>query len=113
MLAARLLGEPSPIWDLGLLGLAAALPAASAFGEEAYLDISLKAAAPLRSLVEDHPLVDGNARLGRLSTAVFFELNGIDATQTRNDDLLGLGMSVVASQCSVEESAGGLCRTVR
>lgn len=63
-LAAQLLGDPPPVGDLGLLGSAAARPAASAFREDAYGDIWLKAAALLQSLVKNHPLVDGNKRLG-------------------------------------------------
>jgi len=84
-LAARLLGDPPPIWDLGLLGSAAARPAAGAFGEDAYPGIWLKAAALGQSLVKHHALVDGNKRLRWLSTSVFLELNGVDATHATND----------------------------
>ena len=95
-LAARLLGNPPPIRDLGLLGSAAARPAASAFGEDAYRDVWLKAAALLQSLVESHPLVDGNKRLGWLSTAVFLDLNGVDVTRASNDEVYDLVMAVAA-----------------
>lgn len=111
-LAARLLGDPPPIRDLGLLGSAAARPAASAFGEDAYPEIWLKAAALLQSLVKSHPLVDGNKRLGWLSTAVFLELNGVDATRASNDDVYDFVMSVAAGQLSVEQIAEGLRRIV-
>lgn len=111
-LAALLLGEPPPIRDLGLLGSAAARPAASAFGEDAYPDIWLKAAALLQSLLKNHPLVDGNMRLGWLSTAVFLDLNGVDATRASNDDVDDFVMSVPASQLSLEEIAEGLRRIV-
>lgn len=111
-LAARLLGDPPPIRDLGLLGSAAARPGASAFGEDAYPEIRLKAAALLQSLVKNHPLVDGNKRLGWLSTAVFLELNGVDATRASNDGVYDFVMSVAAGQLSVEEIAEGLRRIV-
>lgn len=111
-LAIRLLGDPPPIRDLGLLVSAAARPAASAFGEDAYPGIWLKAAALLQSLVKNHALVDGNKRLGWLSTAVFLELNGVDATQAKNDDVYDFVMSVAAGQASVEEIAEGLRRIV-
>ena len=111
-LAARLLRDPPPIRDLGLLGSAAARPAASAFGEDAYPEIWLKAAALLQSLVKSHPLVDGNKRLGWLSTAVFLELNGVDATRASNDDVYDFVMSVAAGQLSVEQIAEGLRRIV-
>ena len=112
-LAARLLGDPPPIRDLGLLGSAAARPAASAFGEDAYPEIWLKAAALLQSLVKSHPLVDGDKRLGWLSTAVFLEMNGVDSTRASNDDVYDFVMSVAAGQLSVEQIAEGLRRIVR
>lgn len=112
-LATRLLGDPPPIRDLGLLGSAAARPAAGAFGEDAYPGIWLKAAALLQSLVKNHALVDGNKRLGWLSTAVFLELNGVDATHATNDDVYDFVMSVAAGQLSVEEISEGLRRIVR
>jgi death-on-curing protein len=111
-LATRLVGDPPPIRDLGLLGSAAARPAASAFGEDAYPDVWLKAAALLQSLVKNHPLIDGNKRLGWLSTAVFLEVNGVDATQASNDDVYDLVIAVAAGQQSVAEIAEGLRRMI-
>ena len=113
VLAAQLLGEPPPIRDLGLLGSAAARPAASAFGEDAYPDIWLKAAALLQSLVKDHPLIDGNERLGWLATAVFLQLNGVEATHVSNDDVHDFVMAVAAGQQSVSETAEGLGWIIR
>ncbi|MEL7157743.1 MAG: Fic family protein, partial [Actinomycetota bacterium] len=75
-LARRLLGDPPPIRDLGLLGSAVARPKTTAFGEDAYPDVWSKAAALLQSVVNNHPLIDGNKRLGWMATAVFLELNG-------------------------------------
>jgi death on curing protein len=111
-LAAQILGDPPPIRDLGLLGSAAARPAASAFGEDAYPDIWLKAAALLQSLVKNHPLVDGNKRLGWLATAVFLQLNGVEATHASNDEVYDFVMDVAAGQQSVTEIAEGLRRIV-
>ncbi len=107
-LAAHLLGDPPPVRDLGLLGSAAARPAASAFGEDAYPDIWLKAAALLQSLVKNHPLVDGNKRLGWLATAVFLQLNGVESTHASNDDVYDFVMDVAAGHQSVTEIAKGL-----
>ena len=66
-LARRLLGDPPPVRDVGLLAAAAACPQASAFGSDAYLDIWTKAAALLQSVVDNHALIDGNKRLGWLA----------------------------------------------
>ena len=107
-LARRLLGHPPPIRDLGLLGSAAAQPQASAFGEDAYPDIWSKAGALLHSIVSNHPLVDGNKRLGWLSTAVFLELNEVSVSAAANDEVYDLVMSVAASTLSIDEIAAAL-----
>ena len=86
-LAARLLGDPPPVRDVGLLGSAAARPQATAFGEDAYPDLWTKAAALLHSIVKNHALVDGNKRLGWLATAVFLELNDVPVTHVPNDSV--------------------------
>jgi death on curing protein len=86
-LATRLLGDPPPVRDVGLLGSAAARPQATAFGEDAYPDVWTKAAALLHSILKNHALVDGNERLGWLATAVFLEINGIEVTHVPNDSV--------------------------
>jgi death-on-curing protein len=65
-----------PIRDLGLLDSAVSRPQSSAFGDDAYQSLSLKAAALLHSMTKNHALVDGNKRLAWLSTVVFCDLNG-------------------------------------
>lgn len=107
-LAGRLLGDPPPIRDVGLLGAATARPQASAFGEDAYRDVWSKAGALLHSIVNNHPLVDGNKRLGWLATAVFLELNAASVSAAANDDVYDLVMSVATSALSVEDIAAAL-----
>lgn len=102
-LAELLLGSPAPIRDLGLLGAAAARPQTSVMGDDAYPAILDKAAALLQSIVKGHPLVDGNKRLGWLATAVFLELNGIDATVLDDDVVYELVMAVAAGSHDVDE----------
>lgn len=104
-LTVSLLGEPPPIRDVGLLGSAAARPQASAFGKDAYPDLWTKAAALLHSVVKNHPLVDGNKRLGWLACAVFLDLNGADPTRASNDDVYDLVMEVATSTCEIDELA--------
>src|SRR3954471_6438574 len=62
--------------DLGLLASAVARPAATAFGEDAYPTLWLKAAALCQSLDNNQALADGNKRLAWLNTKVFLALNG-------------------------------------
>jgi len=107
-LARRLLGDPPPIRDMGLLGAAAARPQASAFGEDAYPDIWTKAAALLHSVVNNHPLVDGNKRLGWLATAVFLELNDASVSTTTNDAVYDLVMTVASTDLAVDDIADSL-----
>ncbi|WP_335986040.1 type II toxin-antitoxin system death-on-curing family toxin [Glycomyces sp. MUSA5-2] len=70
-------GPQVGIRDLGLLESAAARPGTVVFGTEAYVSLAEKAAALLHSIVANHPLVDGNKRLGFLAAATFLELNGV------------------------------------
>ena len=107
-LARRLLGEPVPLRDAGLLGAAAARPQASAFGEDAYRTVWAKAAALLHSIVNNHPLVDGNKRLGWLATAVFLEVNGASVSTAENDDVYDLVVATASSDLSVDEIAEAL-----
>ncbi len=107
-LARRLLGDPPPIRDVGLLGAAAARPQASAFGEDAYPDIWTKAAALLHSVVNNHPLVDGNKRLGWLATAVFLELNDASVSTAANDAVYDLVMTVASTDLTVDDIADAL-----
>ncbi|MBU3716989.1 MAG: type II toxin-antitoxin system death-on-curing family toxin [Actinobacteria bacterium] len=96
-LARTLLGDPPPVRDIGLLGSAVARPQTSVFGEDAYPDVFSKAAALLQSIVNNHPLVDGNKRLGWLATAVFLELNDVKASEATNDDVYDFVIWVASS----------------
>jgi death-on-curing protein len=108
VVAALLLGDPPPIRDVGLLGAAAARPQTTVFGKDAYEDVWTKAAALLQSIVKNHPLVDGNKRLGWLATAVFLELNGVPAVGASNDDVFELVNGVAAGHDTIEQIAGVL-----
>ena len=107
-LAGRLLGQPPPSRDVGLLGSAAARSQATAFGTDVYPDRWTKAAALLQSVVNNHALVDGNKRLGWLATATFLELNGVPASRISNNDVYRLVMDVASGHPEVEELAARL-----
>jgi death-on-curing protein len=104
-LARLLLGHPPPIRDIGLLGSAAARPQTTVFGEDAYPDIWTKAAALLQSVVKNHPLIDGNKRLGWLSTAVFLDLNGVATQHATDDDVYEFVVGIAAGANTVEQIA--------
>lgn len=107
-LARRLLGDPLPIRDVGLLGAAIARPQTTLGGEDAYPSVWLKAAALLQSVVNNHALVDGNKRLGWLATAVFLEINGSSVARASNHAVYDLVMEVAASGPPVEQIADAL-----
>ena len=102
-LARTLFGDPPPIRDIGLLGSAAARPQTIAFGHDAYPDVITKAAALLQSIVNNHALVDGNKRLGWLATAVFLELNGVNASRATNADVYDLVIWVASHNPDLDE----------
>lgn len=96
-IASRVLGGEPMLRDVGLIESAAARPQATVFGDDAYPSIHEKAAALLQSLVQHHPLVDGNKRLGLASVAVFYAVNGRRLTAT-NDEAYELVMSIARSE---------------
>jgi death-on-curing protein len=91
-----------PVRDLGLLDSAAARPRASAFGEDAYPTIELKAAALLHSLARNHPLVDGNKRLSWLAVVVLLDLNGCEVTLS-DEEAFQLVMDLACGDIELEE----------
>jgi death-on-curing protein len=104
-LATRLLGDPPPIRDIGLLGSAVARPQTTLFGEDAYSDRWIKAAALLDSIVNNHALIDGNKRLGWLATAVFLDINATPVEAAANDDIYRLVIDVAAGDAILHEIA--------
>lgn len=105
VIAERLFGASVAVRDVGLLGAAIARPQTSAFGEDAYPDLRTKAASLLQSIVKNHPLVDGNKRLGWVATAVFLELNAVPAAAASNDAVHDLVVIVAAGQIEVAQIA--------
>ena len=112
-LARRLLGDPPPLRDIGLLGSAVARPQTTVGGTDAYPTVWSKAAALLQSVVNNHALVDGNKRLGWLATAVFLEINDASIATATNDEVFDLVWAVASSTPTIEEIAGRLERLHR
>jgi death-on-curing protein len=106
LVLVRALGA-GPVRDVGLLDSAIARPRATAFGQDAYPTLPLKAAALLHSLAWNHSLVDGNKRLGWLATVVFLDLNA-HQPDLEDDAAFRLVMDVAAGTSEVEEIAARL-----
>ena len=96
-----------PVRDVGLLDSAVNRPRASAFGEDAYTTVQLKAAALLHSIGKNHALVDGNKRTAWLCTVVFCDLNGVEPSLT-DDEAYALVVAVASTQMELSEIAEGL-----
>lgn len=75
--ATNAIGGQPLVRDYGLLESAAARPQTNLFGADAYPDLWTKAAALGHSLTRNHPLLDGNKRLGWVAMRTFLELNGV------------------------------------
>lgn len=83
--------------DHGLLQSALARPQTSVFGQDAYPDLHVKAAALLHSLVSNHALVDGNKRLAWHATFVFLDING-QRMHAEQADVVNFVTAVAAGQ---------------
>lgn len=77
LIAGNALGGHPLVRDYGLLESAAARPQTRVFGADAYPDLWTKAAALGHSLIRNHPLLDGDKRLGWVAMRTFLELNGV------------------------------------
>ena len=93
--------------DLGLLDSAAHRPQTSLLGEDAYPSIDEKAAVLLESIVRNHPLIDGNKRLGWIAAVMFLELNGL-RVDAPLDDAYDLVIAVATGAMTYQESAARL-----
>ncbi|MFZ0835426.1 MAG: type II toxin-antitoxin system death-on-curing family toxin [Mycobacterium sp.] len=82
-----------------------ARPRASAFGQDAYPDLCLKAAALLHSLARNDALVDGNKRLAWAVCRTFLAINGqwISAPEDERFDLVIGVAGVVADLEKIAE----------
>jgi death on curing protein len=90
----RMQGSVHMVRDAGLLDSAAHRPRATMLGDDLYPTVHLKAAALMESLVGNHPLVDGNKRLGFAATVVFYGLNGWRLELPRRDAAVDLVVDV-------------------
>ena len=92
-------GGATGIRDLGLLDSALAQPRATFDGTDLHPTALDKAAALCASLIQNHPFVDGNKRVGHAAMATFLALNGIDITASVDDQ-----------EKLILDLASGLCR---
>jgi death-on-curing protein len=97
-IARGAVGSGLVVADYGLLESAAARPQASAFGQDAYPDLHVKAAALLHSLVRNHALVDGNKRLAWAACRTFLGLNDQWISGATDDEKVDFVVSVASGE---------------
>ena len=85
-------GGRAGVRDIGLLQSAIAMPQASHGGQYLHADLFEMAAAYLFHIVQNHPFVDGNKRVGIVAALVFLALNGVELRVSNE----GLFQTVVA-----------------
>lgn len=105
-------GGAAGLRDLDLLKSALAVPMATYGGSFLHADLWEMAAAYLFHLVENHPFVDGNKRLGAMAALVFLELNGVEFTAPA-DALTAMVFEVAKGKQGKREIAAFLRRHSR
>lgn len=70
--------------DWGLLKSAVAMPAATHGGQYLHSDLWEMAAAYLFHIVQNHPFIDGNKRVGAVAADVFLALNDMTLIATED-----------------------------
>lgn len=86
-------GGSDGIRDLSLLESALATPRAGFGDQYLHKDLFEMAAAYLFHLVQNHPFIDGNKRVGAGAALVFLEMNGIE-TNIPNQTLVETVLAV-------------------
>jgi len=87
------------IRDLGALESAVAQPRMTFEGEDLYPDLVTKAAALGFSLIQNHPFVDGNKRVGHAAMETYLILNGHELIASVDESeafVLGLASGKIA-----------------
>lgn len=90
--------------DLGLLDSALQRPKTTVFGEDAYPDLSTKAAALMHSMVKNHALVDGNKRTSWLLFVSFIAANGY-CHDMNTQQAFDLTLGIATDQLDLEAAA--------
>ncbi len=71
-------------------------------GKELYHSILDKAVQLCYSLIENHPFLDGNKRIGIHLTLVFLKINGVDLNYSQ-EELIDLGLGIASGKIKKDE----------
>ena len=93
----RVYGGSDGIRDVGLLESALAQPSAEFSGVRLHKDMDEMAAAYLFHVVQNHPFIDGNKRVGLEAALLFLEING-HSLEVEDDKLIDLVLMTAQGQ---------------
>jgi death-on-curing protein len=105
-------GGAAGVRDLGRVQAALAQPASTFDGVELYPTIVSKAATLGFSLIQGHPFVDGNKRIGHAAMEVFLILNGFEVAASV-DEQERVVLQVASGRLSRDRFAEWLDQHVR
>ena len=88
--------------DMSLLQSAMNAPFQAFGGKEVYPSLLSKASAMCRSVISNHPFVDGNKRTGIHVMLIFLEVNGVQPDYTK-EELVDLGFGIAAGNFDVND----------
>jgi death-on-curing protein len=100
-------GEQHQLRDFGLLESAVLRPQTSVGGNDAYPDVTSKAAALFHSIVSNHAFLNGNKRTAVVALGVFLSANGYQLIAEQGE-MIDLAMAVSDGLADVDEIAGML-----
>lgn len=87
--------------DLSRVKSVALAPLQYVFGEEQYKTIFEKSAMYARSIITDHPFLDGNKRTGITAAAMFLGKNGYKL-RTKKGEIENFAVKIAVSKSSIE-----------
>ena len=91
-------GGATALCDLGALESATAQPRASFGGNDLYPSLEEKAGALAFSLIQNHPFIDGNKRVGHAALETFLVLNGKELSADA-DESERIILAVASGKC--------------
>ena len=97
----EVVGDPVLRYAAGLSS-AVGRPQQSAFGEDAYPTLVLKAAVLMQSLAQNQPFVDGNKRIAWVCGKLFLQINGLTVEAT-DSEALDLFSNRIAAGAEIKE----------
>jgi death on curing protein len=79
-------------------------PQQAVFGKELYPTLFHKAGVYARTIITEHPFLDGNKRTGMIAALTFLEVNGLTLTQT-DDDIYTYAIAIATQKLGIEDIA--------